>query len=142
MTQLEYLNYANEVMKEYGEKSKFDIKLSKYTLIEIYKGYDHIVSVVSKAVMTIVIRKENIDKEEMLRKYIEYVDNIQSIEFRYGHINMISFVSKQDKTLYRCSFYGSMLNIPVSIKVYCLCLGISVNQYREYNDPDSEENNF
>ena len=135
-TSLNYTNYSGKVMEDYGEKDIFDTELAKYPITELYKGYDHIVSIIREATLKIVMKKESINREEIRRKYLEYVNSLQSVEFRYGNISETLFGSKQDKSLNRCYFHhGSVLDIPISIKIYCLCLGISINQYREYNEP-------
>lgn len=121
---LEYLNYAYDIFSAYGERESFDILISQCKLLELYSTFNNIRTIIKGASSKVLLQREGITTSDMRWKYQEYLNTLKSEE---RHTHETIFID-YDRTLRYIINSCGKLNIPLDIRVYCLCLGICIVQ--------------
>ena len=129
-TIVKYLKYARKVMKEHNSEDMFTMKLEEYKLTQIYNGLNSIISTVGKIVHEIIVEKEIINIGNMEDGYLEYLGTLENKGNDYIHISTFKNSKPWMSMIVHSKF---SIEIPLHIKLCCLCIGVQINQHIIYD---------
>lgn len=124
----EYFKYADKIMKNHEKYEEYKIKLNKYKFYDVLEE-DNIIFIISKIVIKIVKKTENINKTIIEQRYLKYIENFTSNIITIDKYNYNNYITCKLNNLTHCYKCKNNTNIPYNIKIYCLCLGIKINKY-------------